>query len=471
MKTSRLSVAVVVALMGLSGCSLIPDYQRPDAPVDQTWNLPVAAQVNAPRVNWQAFFQSAALKDLISQALANNRDLRVAALNIEKAQAQYRISRADLLPSIDASGSGDSQRVPSDLSTTDHSRVTHQYSAGVGFTSYELDFFGRVRSLNQQALESYFSTVEAQRSVRVALIAEVASAYYQMQADQQLLEIARQTLTSQQDSYALVQSSYDQEVATELDLSQAESTVRTAESAQAQYERQVAQDKNALTLLVGKPVAAQYFSAINLDALKVDEQLPVGLPSDLLMYRPDILAAEHDLKAANANIGAARAAFFPSITLTASAGSASADLGQLFAGGQGTWSFMPSINIPIFNAGRNKAYLDTARVQRSIEVANYQKAIQVAFREVADGLVARDSLSKQVLAETRLVQANRRNYELADSRYTEGVDTYLNSLDAQRNLFSSQQRLVTTKLSRINNLVSLYKALGGGEGASEVALQ
>jgi multidrug efflux system outer membrane protein len=295
------------------------------------------------------------------------------------------------------------------------------------------------------------------------LIAEVASAYFQLQADQQLLAISRQTLASQQDSYALVKSSYEEQVATELDLSQAESTVRTAEATQARYERQVAQDKNALVVLVGQPLAPEYFAAIELDALRVDEQFPVGLPSDLLMYRPDILIAEHQLKAANANIGAARAAFFPSITLTAAAGSASADLGQLFAGGQGTWSFVPSINIPIFNAGRNQASLDVAKVQKSIEVANYQKTIQVAFREVADSLVARNSLTTQVTAETLLVQANQRNYTLADSRYKEGVDTYLNALDAQRNLFSSQQSLVTTKLSRINNLVSLYKALGGGE--------
>jgi multidrug efflux system outer membrane protein len=463
MNTCRLSAAVVAALIGLSGCSLIPDYQRPEAPVDQTWDMPAGAHANARRVNWQEFFQSAVLKDLINQSLTNNRDLRVAALNVEKAQAQYRISRADLLPSINASGAGSSQRVPGDLSTTGDNQITHQYSAGVGFTSYELDFFGRVRSLNQQALESYFSTVEAQRSVRLSLIAEVASAYFQLQADQQLLAISRQTLASQQDSYALVKSSYEEQVATELDLSQAESTVRTAEATQARYERQVAQDKNALVVLVGQPLAPEYFAAIELDALRVDEQLPVGLPSDLLMYRPDILIAEHQLKAANANIGAARAAFFPSITLTAAAGSASADLGQLFAGGQGTWSFVPSINIPIFNAGRNQASLDVAKVQKSIEVANYQKTIQVAFREVADSLVARDSLTTQVTAETLLVQANQRNYTLADSRYKEGVDTYLNALDAQRNLFSSQQSLVTTKLSRINNLVSLYKALGGGE--------
>lgn len=339
----------------------------------------------------------------------------------------------------------------------------------MGFTAYELDFFGRVRSLDQQALERYFSTVEAQRSVKVALIAQVASAYFQLQADQQLLAISGQTLASQRDSFSLVKHSYEQQVATELDLSQAESTVRTAESAQAQYQRQVEQDKNALVLLVGKPLEAKYFTAIELDGLPIEDNVPVGLPSDLLVARPDILAAEYALRAANANIGAARAAFFPSITLTASAGSASSDLGQLFAGGQGAWTFVPSINVPIFNAGRNQANLDAARIQTSIEVANYQKIIQVSFREVADSLVARESLTTQVLAEARLVQANQRNYQLANSRYTEGVDTYLNTLDAQRNLFSAQQTLVSTKLSRINNLVSLYKALGGGEGAEDFA--
>ncbi|WP_192564445.1 efflux transporter outer membrane subunit [Pseudomonas gozinkensis] len=468
MKQCRLSAAIVMAIVGLGGCSLIPEYNRPEAPVEQSWSVPIAAQANAKRVTWQQFFKNDALKKLISQGLENNRDLRIATLNIERAQAQYRISRADLLPSINATGSGISQRTPADLSTTGDEAVTHQYSAGVGFTAYELDFFGRVRSLNQQALESYFSTVEAQRSIKVSLIAEVSGAYFQLQADQELLAISRQTLSSQRDSYALVKSSYDEQVATELDLSQAESTVRTAEAAEAQYERLVEQDKNALVLLVGKPLSAEYFAAVELDAPQVDEEIPAGLPSELLNYRPDILSAEHSLKAANANIGAARAAFFPSITLTASGGAASADLGQLFTGGQGAWNFTPSINIPIFNAGRNRANLDVAKTQASIEVASYEKSIQVAFREVSDGLVARDSLDKQVIAQIQLVHANQRNYTLADSRYKEGVDTYLNSLDAQRSLFSSQQGLVTTKLARINNLISLFKALGGGETAESV---
>ena len=468
MKMKRLHAAVAVALLTVSGCSLMPNYEQPAAPVAATYSVP--SSEDGAIVTWQQFFHSPELQALIGQALENNRDYRVAALNIERAQALYRIQRADLLPSITASGAGTSQRVPQDLSTHGQTETTHTYSAGLGFTAYELDFFGRVRSLNQQALETYFATLEARRSAKLALIAEVASAYYQLQADQQLLAIAQQTLDSQRESYNLVLSSYDHEVATELDLSQAESTVRTAESAKARYQRLVEQDKNALVLLVGKPLPDSAFAAIALDSVKLQEDLPAGMPSRLLTARPDILAAEHQLKAANANIGAARAAFFPSIALTASAGSASAQLGDLFAGGQGAWSFVPSINVPIFNHGRNKANLDVAKVQTSIEVANYQKTIQTAFREVSDGLVAKAYLDEQMVAENLRVQANRKSYGLANSRYREGVDTFLNTLDAQRNLFSAEQDLVTVRLARINNLISLYKALGGGEAEVPASL-
>lgn len=464
MKNLALNTTLALILTSAAGCSLIPQYQRPQAPVEDTWPAPVdASATGAERVTWQAFFHDEPLRQLIGKALENNRDLQVATLNIEKARAEYRIARSDLLPSIDASGSGTAARLPGDVAPSGATGTTHQYSVGVGFTAYELDLFGRVRSLNQQALESYFGTFEARRSVRLALIAEVASSYYQLQADQQLLAIARQTLTSQRDSYELVRNRYSMDVATELDLSQAESTVRIAEASETRYSRAVEQDKIALVLLVGKPLPAESFKAIELDALSVEETLQPGLPSALLVYRPDILAAEHALKAANANIGAARAAFFPSISLTASAGSASSDLGQLFAGGQGAWSFIPSFNLPIFNWGRNQANLDVAEVNASIEVTNYQKAIQVAFREVSDALVARASLDTQLKAESQLVGANQRSYRLAEKRYEEGVDTYLNTLDAQRIFYSAQQTLVQTKLSRLNNLIALYKALGGGE--------
>ncbi|KPN87746.1 efflux transporter outer membrane subunit [Pseudomonas nunensis] len=471
MKNLVMNAALAFVLMSVNGCSLIPQYQRPQAPMDNNWAAPVdSSTTGADRVSWQAFFHDEALRQLIGQALESNRDLQVATLNIEKARAEYRITRSDLLPSIDASGSGNAARLPGDVAPSGVTGTTHQYSVGVGFTAYELDLFGRVRSLNQQALESYFATFEVRRGVRLALIAEVASSYYQLQADQQLLAIAGQTLTSQRDSYELVHNRYSLDVATELDLSQAESTVRIAEASEARYSRAVEQDKNALVLLVGKPLPAQSFKAIELDALSVEESLQPGLPSALLAYRPDILAAEHALKAANANIGAARAAFFPNISLTASAGSASSELDQLFAGGQGAWTFIPSVSLPIFNWGRNQANLDVAKVNTSIEVANYQKVIQVAFREVSDALVARASLDAQLKAESLLVEANERSYRMAENRYEEGVDTYLNSLDAQRSLYNVQQAVVQTKLSRINNLVSLYKALGGGDGLGGLPL-
>ncbi|MCE1116777.1 MULTISPECIES: efflux transporter outer membrane subunit [Pseudomonas] len=456
--TLKTALALAVGLMG--GCSLIPDYQRPEAPVATEWvGAPADAQALLP---WATFFQDAQLKALIGDALQHNRDLRVALLNIDKARAQYRIRRADLLPTIDASVAGNHTRTPADLAVDGRSGASHRYDAGVGFAAYEVDFFGRVRSLNQQALESYLQTLEAQRSAQIALVAEVANAYYQLQADLQSLALSEQTLHSQQQSYLTIRSSYQEDVATELDLSQAESTVRSAQARQARYRRLVAQDRNALVLLVGKPLATAQLDQAGLDALELGAALPAGLPSQVLTQRPDILAAEHALKAANANVGAARAAFFPSISLTASAGSASAQLGDLFAGGQGAWSFVPSINVPIFNWGRNQANLDVAKVQTSIEVANYQKAIQQAFREVSDGLVARGELDRQATAQGLLVKANAHSYALAQQRYETGVDTYLNSLDAQRNLFDSQQQLVDTRLVRSQNLIALYKALGGG---------
>ncbi|EOG3619934.1 MULTISPECIES: efflux transporter outer membrane subunit [Pseudomonas] len=460
MNHGKLKTALALAVGLLGGCSLIPDYQRPPAPVADSWSgAPADAQAVLP---WMSFFKDDQLKGLIGEALANNRDLRVSLLNIEKAQAQYRIRRADLLPSIDANLSGTHQRTPADLSLDGRTQTSHRYDAGVGFASYEVDFFGRVRSLNEQALEAYLQTVEAQRSAQVALVSEVANAYYQLQADLQSLALSDQTLESQHQSYLTIRSSYQEDVATELDLSQAESTVRSAQASQARYHRLVEQDRNALVLLVGKPLAPVQLALAASDTPELDTALPAGLPSQVLTRRPDILAAEHALKAANANVGAARAAFFPNISMTASAGSASGQLGDLFAGGQGAWSFVPSINVPIFNWGRNQANLDVAKVQTLIEVANYQKAIQQAFREVADGLVARGKLDSQVTAQELLVKANARSHDLARLRYETGVDTYLNSLDAQRNLYASQQELVDTRLARSQNLIALYKALGGG---------
>ncbi|MFJ4376206.1 efflux transporter outer membrane subunit [Pseudomonas japonica] len=460
MSHGKLKTALALALGLVSGCSLIPDYERPAAPVASEWPAP-PSETDAT-LPWASFFKDAQLKALIGEALQHNRDLRVALLTIDKARAQYRISRAELLPALDATASASSQRTPADLAADGRAGTGHRYEAGVGLAAYEVDFFGRVRSLNAQALETYLQSVEAQRSAQIALVAEVASAYYQLQADLQLLALSRQTLESRQQSYLTTRSSYQEDVATELDLSQAQSTVRTAQASEARYQRLVAQDRNALVLLVGRPLLPEQLAAATPEALALDASLPGGLPSQVLTQRPDILAAEHALKAANANVGAARAAFFPSISLTASAGGASRQLGDLFAGGQGAWSFVPSINLPIFDWGRNQANLEVARVQTAIEVANYQKAIQVAFQEVADGLVARRELDRQVTAQGLLVKANERSYGLAEARYATGVDTYLNSLDAQRNLFAAQQELVSTQLARGQNLIALYKALGGG---------
>ena len=460
MNQGKLKTALALAVSLLSGCSLIPDYERPTAPIADAWVRSPTSSLAV--LTWKTFFQDEQLKSLINDALSNNRDLRVSLLNIQKAQAQYRIQRADLLPSIDASVSGTHQRTPADLSVDGSTRTSHRYDAGVGFASYEVDFFGRVRSLNEQALEAYLQTVEAQRSAQIALVAEVANTYYQLQADLQSLALSEKTLESQRQSFLTIRSSFQEDVATALDLSQAESTVRAAQTNQAKYQRLVELDRNALVLLVGKPLTTSQMAASEQNALELGTSLPTGLPSEVLSQRPDILAAEHALKAANANIGAARAAFFPSISLTASAGSASAQLGDLFAGGQGAWSFVPSINVPIFNWGRNQANLDVAKVQKSIEVANYQKVIQEAFREVSDGLASRSKLDQQVTAQELLVMANTRSYDLAQQRYETGVDTYLNSLDAQRSLYSSLQDLVDTRLARSQNLIALYKALGGG---------
>lgn len=471
MMYSKLYVAVAAALV-LGGCSLIPDYHRPDSSVAQTW--PVASpKVEAAQMDlaWEHFFTEPGLQKLIQQALDNNRDLQVAILNIRRARAQFRITRSDLLPSVNAAGSGTNGRTPADLSATGDHETTHQYDANVGFSSYELDLFGRVRSLSDQALESYLSTVEARRAAQISLISEVASAWYQLQFDYQNQQIAAQTLHNQQENYNTIKSSYEANVATELDLSQARSTVQSAKVAKDRYARLVMQDRNALVLLVGKSLKPEQLAAVPLEHLALVDSIKVGLPSEVLIQRPDILEADHQLRAANANIGAARAAFFPSITLTATAGSASSDLGQLFSGGQGAWSFVPSINLPIFNYGRNRANLDMARIEKSIEIANYQQAIQTAFREVSDGLAGRDTLKQQVEDQRQLVAANAHTYDLAQARYQAGVDTFLNTLDAQRSLFSSQQDLMTTELQQRNNLISLFEALGGGGSVSDIDKQ
>ncbi|UUQ66271.1 AdeC/AdeK/OprM family multidrug efflux complex outer membrane factor [Pseudomonas fuscovaginae UPB0736] len=465
MSKSLLSVAV--AAFVLSGCSLIPDYQRPQAPVaaqypqGPAYSPSQAANVAAAEQGWRQFFNDPALQQLVQVALENNRDLRVAALNIEAYRAQYQIQRADLFPAVTADGSGSRQRVPADASSSGKAAITSQYSATLGVSSYELDLFGRIRSLSEQALQTYFASEEARRTTQISLVASVANAYLTWQADKELLKLTQETLAAYEESYRLTSRSNEVGVASALDLSQSRTSVESARVKLAQFTRQVAEDQNSLTQLLGTGIPANLPAAQPLSA-KLLSDLPAGLPSDLLQRRPDILSAEHQLMAANANIGAARAAFFPSISLTANAGTLSPDLGGLFKGGSGTWLFSPKISIPIFNAGSLRASLDYSKIQKDISVANYEKAIQTGFKEVSDGLTARQTYNEQLQAQRDLVAANQDYYRLAERRYRIGVDSNLTFLDAQRSLFSAQQSLISDRLSQLTSEVNLYKALGGG---------
>ncbi len=459
----------------LGGCSLIPDYDRPAAPTATAWptgpayGMTPAGQAErqaSADIGWRDFFTDRRLQSLIALALDNNRDLRVAALTVEATRAQYQIEQADLFPSIEASGSGLNERLPARLSTTGRPMVSRQYSVGVGFTSYELDLFGRVRSLQEEALEQYFAQDDTRISTQITLVAAVANAYFNLLADQELLRLTEDTLASQRQSYDLTRQSNAQGVASELDLRQAETSVRSAEANLAQYTRQVAQDRNALALLVGQSLPpaleAALAAARGLDADGLLADLPAGVPSALIERRPDVRAAEHSLKAANANIGAARAAFFPTITLTATGGVASNGLSELFRGASRTWTFAPNISVPIFEGGRLEAGLDYAKTMKNIEVARYEKTIQTAFREVSDALAARGTFDDQMQAQQSLVDASAVRYRLSELRFRNGVEGYLNTLDAQRTLYGAQQTLIVTRLSRLSNLVTLYKTLGGG---------
>ena len=465
MSKSLLSLAV--AAFVLSGCSLIPDYQQPAAPVPSEFPQgPAYSPAQAPNQaaaeqGWKQFFHDPALQQLIQVALENNRDLRVAALNIDAFAAQYRIQRADLFPAVSANGTGSRQRVPANASQTGEAGIVSSYSATVGISAYELDLFGRVRSLSEQALQQYFATEEGRRSTQISRVGSVANAYRTWQADKELLKLTQDTLGAFQESYKLTARSNEVGVASALDLAQSRTSVENARAQLAKYTRQVAQDENSLVLLLGTSIPANLQAAKPLsDDLLSD--VPPGLPSDLLQRRPDILQAEYNLKAANANIGAARAAFFPSISLTANAGSLSPDLSGLFKGGSGTWLFQPQINLPIFNAGSLRASLDYSKIQKDIGVANYEKSIQTAFQEVADGLAARQTYTEQLQAQRDFVTANQDYYRLAERRYRIGVDSNLTFLDAQRQLFSAQQVLITDRLAQLVSAVNLYKALGGG---------
>jgi len=450
----------------LTACgTMAPQYQRPASPVADTWPQSTSQQgVAAASLPWRDYFADESLVKLIDLALSNNRDLRVAALNIEKARAQYQIQRASLFPAVNATAGETAQLTPAALSTTGHERISRQFSAGVGISSYELDFFGRIQSLKDQVLEQYLATEEAQRSARISLIAEVANGYLNLAADKERLQLAQATLQSQQDSLALVKRKVQLGAASALDLAQAQSGVESARADAARYTSVVAQDTNALTLVVGGAGAVDGLLPQSLADRRLTQaaDLPAGTPGEVLLARPDVLQAERSLRAANANIGAARAAFFPRISLTASAGVASPVLSDLFQGSSQTWSFIPQISLPIFNAGANAANLDVAKIDREIKVAQYEKAIQGAFREVADALAQRSTVGEQLSAQESQTAALVEAHRLTKLRYDKGVSSYLNVLDAQRTMYSAQQGLITVRQARQANMISLYKVLGGG---------
>ena len=505
----RLALSAAVALLG--GCSLIPDYIRPDLPVAPTYPTGPAyaatltqqqAIRSADAIGWREFFPDQRLQALIGIAIVNNRNLRVAALNVASAQAQYRVQRADLFPHISLSGIGQFGTLPESTSitssgaagggaassvasgastgivgnaanavdstptnafTTPANHISYRYyNVGLGFAAYELDLFGRLRSLSTQAFEQYLGTIESARSTQISLISEVASAYLATLADAALLKVTRDTVDSFKSTYDLTNAQFKGGATTLLSVRQAQTALENANANLSLYTRQAAQDENALVLLLGEPIPADLPPGRGLDEQDLLSSLNVGLPSELLLRRPDIMAAEHNLLAANASIGAARAAFFPSISLTSSGGIAGSQLSRLFTGGALNWSFSPQINLPIFTAGANQGNLDLAKVQTNIQVAQYEQTIQTAFREVSDALAGRATYVDQVASQQRLVDAASDSLRLSLMRFRAGVDSYIPVLQAQQTLYPAQQTLLSLRQAQLTNLINLYKALGGG---------
>ncbi len=463
----RLSVlAIALAAVALSACTLAPRFERPALPVARAWPAEVASTTgtaaSAGDLAWRQVFQDPRLQGVIDLALRENRDLRVAMGDIEKARAQYRVQRAELLPSIDAVASETRLHTPAAISQTGAALDTDQYSATVGFSAYELDLFGRVRSLSAAALQSFFAVQENRRTAQISLIAEVAGDYLTLAADQDQLKIVRDTLASREDGLRLSRKRFEAGATSQLDLRQFETLTEQSRSDLAEAVARVNQDRNALRLVVGAEIPADQAPQGDVAAIPLLADLPAGLPSEVLTRRPDVLAAEHTLEAQNADIGAARAAFFPRITLTGSTGSASNDLDGLFRAGTGSWSFVPQISLPLFAGGANIANLKGAKAGRDIAVAQYEKAVQTAFREAADALAVQATIRDRVSAQTRLVAAATDSQTLSQARYDRGVDSYLNLLDAQRTLYAARQTLLAAQLAEAANRVSLYKALGGG---------
>jgi multidrug efflux system outer membrane protein len=450
----------------IAGCSLQPVYERPAAPVAATFPegdayKPVKPGAPATEIGWRDFLADPRLQQLVAIALRNNRDLRVAMLNVSQVRAQYRIQRAALLPQVSGFAEAAPSRTPGSLAPSGKPLVVHSYTVGVSM-GWEIDFFGRLRSLTDAALQQYFATAYARQAAEILLVSQVADQYLTVLALDEQLAVTLQTLVTAQASYKIVLLQFDTGTGTELTLRQAETVVELANVNYAAQVRARAQAENGLVLLVGQPLPADLPPPLPIGGQKILADIPAGLPSDLLVRRPDILQAEAILRAQYANIGAARAAFFPRITLTGTLGTASATLSGLFAGGSLAWTFLPAITVPIFQGGALQASLDAAKILKDIGIAQYEKAIQTAFREVADGLAARGTFGEQLGSLQKYTAAQGRRLELADFRYKNGADTYLNVLTAQTDFYNAQLLLVATRLQQLTTLVDLYRALGGG---------
>lgn len=459
---------LLASAMVPTGCSPAPKYDRPAAPVPAEWPSGASYRdaatpthvAQAEALSWREFFADEKLRTLVEIALKNNRDLRLAALNVERARALYGIQRDELLPTVDATAAGTRQRVPGDLSSTGRRQTVEQYSVDLGVFSWELDFFGRIRSLKESALQEYLATDQARRGAQILLVSSVANAYLALAADRESLTLAQTTLEAQQSSYDLIKRRYDREVASELDLYRVQTQVDAARGDVALFTQVVAQDENALNLLLGATAPAELLPT-RLDDVTAPKEISAGMSSEALLARPDVLGAEALLRAANADIGAARASLFPRISLTAAVGTASSELSGLFESGSGTWSYAPQASMPIFDT-RAWLALKVTKVQREIALTQYEQAIQSAFREVADTLAVSGTIDRQVAAQESLVNAVAQTYRLSQARYDRGIDSYLSVLDAQRSLYAAQQGLVSLHLAQLANQVRLYAVLGGG---------
>lgn len=453
----------IAAAFAVGGCSLAPDYTRPTAPVAAEWNAPADGARRVEETPWQAFFPDPGLQALIAAALDNNRDMRIAVARVEEARGLFGVQRAERFPGVDIVGSRNASRTPGSVSVTGQDFYTRRYDAGIGITNFELDFWGRVANLSEAARANYLSSEYARRSFRLSLIADVARAYFTLLEMDDRAQLATATVASRQESRDLISKRREVGIAGDLDFLQADGALELAKADLANLERQRAVAANALVLLVGQPSFDQNLPpARHLNEQGVVADLKVDLPSEVLLRRPDILAAEESLKAANANIGAARAAFLPQVMLSASFGSAAPLMSKLFDSGTKAWSFQPTLRSPLFDLGVG-ANLDVAEARKVIAVAQYEKTIQQAFREVADLLVARDQLVKQLTALDAAEKTQSERLRLADARYKAGIAGYLDVLDAQREAYNAQQSAIQARSALLTAAADLYKALGGGE--------